>query len=448
MTGAADRSVGFGATLVTISQLITVVATGLVGIAIARGLGPVGTGAFNLVQTALAILVLFVSLGIENGVMYYVGGGRWPAAEALGQTRRAALVLGLAAVAIGAAFAVLTADTLFDGVDTSIVLLGIAATPFMLWWTYGGYLALATGDYAGYLHGPAAQGVISLLLVAPAAILADLPTALLALLVSHIAAGVLLSLRLRRRLPQPDRAGSRGRATERLERAARFGIPAQLTNALSMLSYRADLFVLNAVGTTALVGQYAIATSLTSLGWVAPRAVSAVILPRVASMAGAAEASAQEHLIAKAVRHAIILAIATTLALVVVVEAIPLVYGSAFDPAVELGLLLLPGVATLGVGNVLASAILGKGKPRCNLIVSAIVTPLTLGLYLVIVPLAGARGAAIASSVSYTASAMLFLHFFRRVTGIRDLRLLVPRRDDLQDYRRLLASARSRTASA
>jgi O-antigen/teichoic acid export membrane protein len=428
--------------VVTISQVLTVGATGLLSLVIARALGPSGAGAFNLVQTALLMLVLFSSLGIENGIMFHVGGGRWPAPAALRHTTVAASALGVLGAAIGALVALLTADSLFGGIDIELVLLGILGTPFVLWWTYGSFLALATGDYRAYLRGPALQALLSLAFVTPGALGWELEGAVVGLVASHVVAAVVLWAAHRRELR--DGGAASKPAAMQLRRAMAFGLPAQLTNALSLVSYRADLFVLNAVSTTAAVGQYAIATSLTSLGWVAPRAVSAVILPRVAALEDDADPTAQGELIAKAVRHAVILAVVTTAALAMLVAAIPLIYGSEFQPAVTLGLLLLPGIATLGVGNVLASSILGKGAPRYGLIVALITTPLAILLYLLVVPAHGARGAAVASSVVYTVSALLFLHFFRRVTGVRSLRALVPRGEDLRDYVVLASAARER----
>ncbi len=310
MSRPPQRSVGYGASVVTISQVVTVGATGVLSLVIARMLGPSGTGAYNLVQTALLMLALFASLGIENGIMFHVGGGRWNAAAALRQTTLAAMALGALGAAIGSLIALATADSVFDGVDIELVLLGMLGTPFVLWWTYGSFLALATGDYRAYLRGPAAQAVLSLALVAPGALLWELTGAVVALVCSHVVAAVLLWTSHRRALDHEDEPSVP--ALPQLRRAARFGLPAQLTNALSLVSYRSDLFVLNAVSTTAAVGQYAIATSLTSLGWVAPRAVSAVILPRIAALEDGEDPRAQEELIAKAVRHEIILAVATT----------------------------------------------------------------------------------------------------------------------------------------
>jgi Na+-driven multidrug efflux pump len=93
---------------------------------------------------------------------------------------------------------------------------------------------------------------------------------------------------------------------------------------------------------------------------------------------------------------------------------------------------------------VFAASLLGRGLPRYGLYTALVSTPVTLALYVTLVPWLEADGAAIASTLSYVLSAVLMYVFFVRVTGIRGLRVLVPGRDELDDYRRLLGDVRRR----
>src|SRR5262245_623984 len=122
---------------------------------------------------------------------------------------------------------------------------------------------------------------------------------------------------------------------------------------------------------------------------------------------------------------------------------VPLLYGPSFHRTIALGFILLPGVLLLGVGKVLSSGIAGRGYPRYTLYVAAISVPLTLGLYLGLIPPYDAWGAATASSISYALTALVALVFFRRATGIGVRRSLLPSRSDLADYTDLLRLARS-----
>ena len=69
-----------------------------------------------------------------------------------------------------------------------------------------------------------------------------------------------------------------------LRAAMRFGSKTYPANVLQFLNFRLDLFLLNALATTADVGRYSVAVSVTSVMWLLPRALSAVVFPRVAHL--------------------------------------------------------------------------------------------------------------------------------------------------------------------
>jgi Na+-driven multidrug efflux pump len=73
----------------------------------------------------------------------------------------------------------------------------------------------------------------------------------------------------------------------------------------------------------------------------------------------------------------------------------------------------------------------------------AISMPITLALYLTLIPVFDAWGAAIASSISYSLTALLTLIFFLRVTPIRLREAFVPRAEDVADYGSLARLART-----
>ena len=442
----ARRSVGAGATVATASQVVTALALGLTGLVVARVLGAGDTGRFNVVLSALVLLAIPSSLGVELGVSYRVSGRRWAPGEALRQVQLAALGLGLAGAAVGLGLGALGADTAFAGIPLSTLALALAALPFLLSWTYSSYVALAVDGYEAYGLTPAAQSLGALVLVAALAPSFGLRGAVIGLAGSHaLASAGILAWGLRR-LARPAAGWLRGALSE-LRAAAGFGIKASLNNALQQLNYRADLFLLNAVATPAAVGHYAVALTVTTVALLLPRALAAVVLPRVSALEDGAGRDEQENIMVKSIRHSVLLVLASSAALAAGLLLIPAVYGAAFEPAVGFGYILVPGMALFGVGSVLAAIVVGKGHPRYSLYNALLVTPPTLALYALLVPAYEGTGAAVASTISYSASALIWLVFFRRVTGLRSLGRLLPRSGDLGDYRLLAARARSRLAS-
>ena len=122
----------------------------------------------------------------------------------------------------------------------------------------------------------------------------------------------------------------------------------------------------------------------------------------------------------KSVRHATIVAVATAVlvAFALLFLVVP-IFGSEFAPATELGLILLPGATAIGIAGILSSTIVGRGKPVYSLYSALIVTPVTIGLYLWLIPWLEATGAALASTISYCLSFVVAAGFYYRATGRR-----------------------------
>jgi O-antigen/teichoic acid export membrane protein len=444
-TGPQPRPLAPGAALATAGQVAAAASAALVAVAVARLLGPAGMGAYTIGVSLLLMLTSFGTLGLETGLVYLVGSGRWRPRRAWLETQAAAVAIGLAAGAVGIGARLLAPDA-FEGLSLGLVAVVCAALPFALSWLYASSALLAADRYEDYVVPPLVHAAALLVAVASLAAAFGLEGAIGGLALAHLAAAAAAAQRSRRAFPLAG-DGDRGRRLENLRQATRFGGKTYLANALQFLNYRLDLFVLNAAAAQAAVGHYSVAVSVTSLGLLLPRALSSVLFPRVSALtAGAEETRAYRDLVeAKSVRHAGLLSFGSALALVaVLVVLVPPIFGSAFRPAVGLGLILLPGVALLGVANVLMATVVGRGRPEYSLAITIVTTPVTIALYLLLIPRFDATGAAVASTVSYTLSSVLAVVAYRRVTGRRVRDRLLPTRDDLADYRRLLSAFAAR----
>lgn len=433
---ARRNTIGAGTAIVSGAQATTALSLGLMGVVIARVLGPAGAGGFSILLAVLLLTTFVSTLGVDLGISYYVGARRWPPGEALRQSQGAAVVFGIVGAAVALAVIGSGAAGAFEHVPRSALLLVLLALPAAVSLTFASQLALALARYPAYAAAVAMPAVGGLALVGILASPFGLAGAAAGLLGAYALTAVLAFVWWLGQLPHttPSRPGE---AVRRVRSAAAFGARTTLGNALQLLNYRADLFILNAVVAAAVVGRYAVAASVTTLGLVLPRALAAVVLPRIA---GIDVASRHEGscAIARWVRHGGILVAGSAAVLAVALQAIPLVYGGAFRGAIPLGLLLLPGTAAIGLSNVLAAGIVGRGRPTYTLYAALLVTPPTITLYLVLIPAMGARGAALASTASYLATMLVMYVFFRAATGIRSVRMLLPGRAELRDYTEVL----------
>ena len=94
-------------------------------------------------------------------------------------------------------------------------------------------------------------------------------------------------------------------------------------------------------------------------------------------------------------------------------------------------LLIAPGIVFFSAHTVLANYFSGTGKPKYNLYASLIGLSVTLVSAFILIPWLGIRGAAITTSLTYTALFVYQWIVFRKLTGSR-LGQLVPKREDWQ----------------
>jgi O-antigen/teichoic acid export membrane protein len=406
------------------------VGTGLISIVVGRVLGPTGAGAYAVAVTYLAALIVVASLGFESGIAYFVGQSKWAPRSAFAASQALALLLGVLGAAL--AFGVYElAPEAFSGVDETNMLITLAALPFALMWMLGCAVPLALDRYEAHAWPIAGQALGGLAVTIPLALLEGLRGAIVAWTASHVLTALLYAAYLARSLPHED-------SPSQIKPALRFGAQTYVNNVLQFLNYRVDIFILAAfVGASAEVGHYAVAATVATTLWMIPWAVSSVLLPRVAALSGDQQDAAEVE--GKALRHTVLVMVASSLALIpLLIVGIPLVYGEDFRPAATLAILLLPGVACLGVSSVLVSATAGRGHPRYAMINGLLTTPLAIALYFVLIDAGGATGASIASSISYIFAFGLAAVFYRRATGV-PLRTMLPTRAEVQDYRTAVA---------
>ncbi len=401
-------------------------------IIVARVLGPSGAGAYAVAQAAIAILVVATTLGVENGVTFRVATGRWDAGDAFRTTLKAGLLAG----SLGAVAGVVTrlaVPSAFAGLSVPLTAAAMASLPFALSTIVATSCAVAINRYEAYTVLPTLQAGLVLLGTAVGAWTLGLSGAVVGMAIAIFLAGcvaVVWGLHL-------PVAGYESRLRQ-LRSALRFGVASYGANALQIINYRLDLFILSVVTTGAVVGQYSVAVAVSSVLWLLPRGLSDLLFPRVAQLGGPGAEAQRDMVEAKALRHATLVVTTTAVLMAAVVDVLIVpVFGQAFQPAVALTLILIPGAALAALARVLAASVVGRGRPSLALRAALITAPLTVILYVGLIPWLHASGAALASTVSYSMSFFIFARYFQQTSGTRVAPLLVPTRSEIDDLRAL-----------
>jgi O-antigen/teichoic acid export membrane protein len=433
------RPLTAGAIRSGLSQLVTAAGGGLTTLLVARILGAAGAGVYAVAMTLMLGLMTLATLSLQNGVSVLVASGKWAPRQALRETQLAAAGLGLVAVGVGVGLNY-GAHSAFRGLDLALMLVTSLSVPFALSWTYASSVALAVDHYELYALPPAMQSCLGLIVVPALAATSGISGAIVGLAASQVVTAVVTLVWTARVLSHDDQ--HRDADASALRAAIVFGVKTHLSNVLAFFNYRLDLFILNATASASQVGEYSIAVSVTQMIWLLPRALNAVVTPRVARAHGRRSELGTEYLElveGKSLRHTTLLVIgsaaAVALALVVLVVGF---LGPKFYESITLGMILLPGSGLLALVGSLTAVAIGRGRPDYSLWGALLTTPVAVGLYVALVPPFDAVGAAVASSLAYAVGFGIAVVLYRRMIGPRPLRLLVPRRSDLADYRGLI----------
>jgi O-antigen/teichoic acid export membrane protein len=399
-------------------------------VVIARALGPSAKGSFNLATTAASLTAMIlgvsgtagITLAVARGVasprrLLGVLGGfataqvpiavvlLWaisasPLASAVLPVDRSPLMIGMIAVLVAATSALAYSRCVLLGLRQNV------ATSWRdLWGQTAAVFVIVAGLALGALlhQGPSPILILGLTIVGTLLAIVFMVQALLVI-----------------DLPRQGESG--------LRKVVGYASPLYAGNLVQFLNYRLDVFVVAAFAGVREVGLYALAVSLGQLLWIMSGSVATVLLPRVAASSpieGARQA-------AQLTRITLLIGVAGAAALALIASPlVHVVYGQAYAEAVPMLLALLPGVVAFIAANVLAAYVVGFGRPRITLIVSLIGLCATLSLDFILIPRLGAVGAAIASTVSYSLSAVVIVRWAMKLARLPAREFLLVQRADL-----------------
>ena len=210
----------------------------------------------------------------------------------------------------------------------------------------------------------------------------------------------------------------------------RYGLPIYPGTLTGFFSYRIDAYLIAVLipDPSEPLGFYSMAVGLAEMVFLVPNAVSTIFFPHIASLPQE-DADRQVPMVAR-----VTLLITTAVALLMIPGAIAmiLILLPAFKSSIPPFLILLPGVVSLSVAKVVGSYMAGIGRPGINSSVAIASFVVNVVANLLLIPPFGIVGAAAASLVSYSFSAVLLTAIAARVTGTSVISFWIPRVSDVR----------------
>lgn len=403
------------------SQVASIALAMPVSILLARVLGPEGKGVLSVVQQIAVVGAAVLNVGLGPAFTFRAAKREVHGPYAVGLS----LTLSLAAAAVLLSVFVVTRARIGPALlpEEPFVLLALGALavgPVIFSQVMSGLLVgagsvrtsslVSVGSLAVQLAGFVCLALVGALTPGSA-----IAVWILAVSGAAVAMGA-LGYRVRA-------AGVLDGAAALLRRIWRFGLAAWASNGLGQIALRVDVFMVAYFIDATAVGVYSIAVTVAELLWVLPGALNAVLVPKVA---GAADTDVE--VATRLSRSLWPVAACSGLALwALSVPVIPLLFGEDFRGAiVPLGL-LLPGAVAIAVASMASAYLYGIGHPGDWTKASATNVVVNLGANIVLIPVMGIGGAALASSISYSVAAAMVVRSFVRRSGKSWSDTLVPR---------------------
>ena len=405
-----------GLQAVAVQSVVLVAGLGT-NILVARVFGPEAKGSLALLITGSGIAAIVVSLGLESAITHY--GASDGAAKSEGITVRASGFMIVASCIIAAAVWATGLGGEAPIVAASIALGGIRAAQSL-------YIGLYLGRkrMRSYFRSRLLSGLIlpfALLLVAvlyPSK--SDVQAVLTGFVVSTILSLVVVGLVGGRFKPVwPD--------VDEWRRHLRYGVKGYLSNLAQIMNYRLDFLILGSLASTRDVGVYSAGVAVSESVWNLPSALA----PLVFSSSSEGDATTREGRSRLTRISMLIVAVACIVLAIGMQFFIPLLFGSDFKSAVLPAQILLVGSLTMSGLKFLGAEVAGMGHPEKTTYATLVALLVTVVGDVVLVPSFGIAGAAVASSIAYTA-ALLALVLILGSGGLAlALRVLAPTLDDL-----------------
>jgi O-antigen/teichoic acid export membrane protein len=399
--GVRDTAVAFGTRLAVFGISVGIQS------ALAWLLGPDGRGAFAVCLLFATLLPTIFTFGTDRAGQYFTAARTMRLEESVWAT--------IVAILIGTGLAVAAGRTLmaldlpfFEKAPRQSFYLSFALMPVSALNTALVLLLIGLRRFTWFavvsIANAAAQLLVTLLLVAGFGL--DVNGALLAVLAGS---GLSLVLCLR----SLSDAGALGRARMRRSHFSRllsYGIKYYVARLSNLVHFRVGTIILSFFAVPADIGFFAAASGLVSRIIMVPDAIEAALFSRVAG-----DSEGRPELVCRAGRiSALVCGVALLVLSALARPAVATFLSPEFLPAVVLVWIMAPGVFMRCASKVLMSYFRGTDRPAvCSWSVGLGVV-VNLVALVVLLPLLGLPGAAVAMTAGYVTSSLILIVSFGR----------------------------------
>lgn len=398
-------------------QLTVALVQLLIVIYISREFGAEGSGVYALSLLLPTMLNVFLNLGVPQTNVYFLNQKKFTSEEVAGSTIFYSILLSV----IGILFSLIVvaySDFFFQGVDKEYLYISMLSFPFILSQSFLSSLFQAREDFFSYNTTLLIQPVLLLILVLLFFILdkSELLFVFYSFLFSHIVA-FLYALCIICRIEGFKLKKNLKYNRFYLSELRDYGLKSHVTNVISFLNYRVDMYIVGFFLSPTAVGVYIISVQLAEKYWMISQAISTVLYPRLSSRE--LDFSEKGKITTIFFKLSIILTfLAVLVTMPILAFLIPFVFGEEFSDSFYILLILIPGVLFMSGSRIIANDIAARGRADVNMYGSILVVVLNVLGSIAFVPRYGLVGAATTTSVCYMLNLLYRLLCFKFISGV------------------------------
>jgi O-antigen/teichoic acid export membrane protein len=224
-----------------------------------------------------------------------------------------------------------------------------------------------------------------------------------------------------------------------LRRMLSYAFKSHISILAGALVFRADLLLVSYFRGAQEAGVYSVASQVAMMLMLLPGVIATLLFPRVT-----AEQDSRGETTCLVSRHTAFVMFLCCLATIPLSYLLPVLYGTEFLDVPTQLLILLPGVYLIGIESVLVQYLNAIGLPRAVPLFWLATLAVNIALVLLLVPRFGARGAALASTISYALIFVLIARYFTTHTQRPVIDALLLRGSELRRLLSLKTFARAR----
>jgi len=415
-----------------IRQLLSIGLGLLATMIIARVLGVEGQGQYTLAILLPTLLYTLLNSGLSASTVYFIGKRKYSDEEVYSTNLLSSLLLSVLSMLIGGIIILFFKNYFFEGLASQLLLYSLFILPLIfaqknLQTIFQGKEEFEKFNLIVILNqfGLLVFSFI-LLYILDLGIVGAIASFALSQLLMLIASFYFLYKSYGLFWPKTF-------SVEYLKEGFTFGIKGHLSNVLSFVNYRVDIFLIAYFLDDVAVGIYSIAVLLVERVWLVSQSVSTVLFARVANLD---TDDARNRFTSLAARNTLFITFLGGLFLAVFSHwIIILLFSEQYVSSIIPFLYMIPGVVIFSLGKVIANDFTGRGYPEINTYIAFVIALTNLGLNIILIPTYGIKGAALATSISYMLDSGIKAVVFSTKNNVPIMNVILVKLADFQLYK-------------